>query len=142
MDSFIANFLKSQKVCVLSVMLPDGHIRGAAMHYAFDSDTQKIYMMTRSGSTKMQGLKKPGDSVEASVVVGFSEEEWTTMQIQGVVKKTEGADMVRAVEVYSKVFGEAGSGDEKKDAAVLEFDIRWWRYSKFKPEPPVILESK
>ncbi len=78
MNPEVLGFLGMHKVCSLSIVLPDGSPHGAALHFSHIVEPLTFYFSTEKGSRKCQGLLN-GEVGKASVVVGFSEEEWKTL---------------------------------------------------------------
>src|SRR3989304_6372676 len=84
MDKRVLEFLGKNRVSVLTTLLKDGTPHGAALHYSHKADPLELYFSTENTRKKCQTLRngKPG---KASVVIGFSEEEWITLQMDGEV---------------------------------------------------------
>lgn len=132
-DQRITNILEREKVAVLAVELPDGP-HAAAMHFVYDLDSRNIYFSTRNSSKKVTAVFP----AKASVVVGFSETDWETVQIRGTIDKVgEKEAKERLVAKYS--------GDAKHlgpESVYLKFTSSWWRYTDFKAQPLVMLEGQ
>lgn len=129
MDQKIVDFLGKERMAVLAIALADGTPHTAAMHFVFKDGV--IYFSTHSNSRKMQGLA----SAKASVTVGFNEQEWLTLQMDGTIEKTaEGKDLILA-----KYPETAKYMDES--AIFLKFTPTWHRYTNFKATPPEIIEG-
>src|SRR5690554_4884116 len=78
-------FLSTNRVCSLTTLLKDGSPHAAALHYSNTEDPWILYFSTENTSRKCEALLDGGVS-KASVVVGFSEEEWITLQMDGEVR--------------------------------------------------------
>jgi nitroimidazol reductase NimA-like FMN-containing flavoprotein (pyridoxamine 5'-phosphate oxidase superfamily) len=76
----ILAFLTKHRVCALATMLPDGMPHGAALHYSHKNSPFELYVSVDSTNRKCIGLLK-GEPVNGTVVIGFSEEEWLTLQM-------------------------------------------------------------
>jgi len=137
----ITDFLSSQRVGVLSVMLPDGSLHAAALHYSHRDDPLELYFSTENTSRKTQGLLG-GEITKAAVVVGFSEEEWLTLQMDGEVRAVlDASELATVQEVH---YGKhPGSAKYKDDPATifLAFTPHWWRYTDYNTELMTILSS-
>lgn len=142
MDGCIQDFLAKHRVGVLSVLLPDGTLHGATLHYSHNNEPLEFYFSTTRTSRKMQGLLK-GEVTVAAFVVGESEEEWLTFQADGeamaVITKEELSGVHRIH--YAK---HPSSAQYRDDAATifLRFVPKWWRFSDYNTEPVSTLSSE
>ena len=141
MDKKVFDFLKNHRVCSLTMLLRDGSPHAAALHYSHKSDPLELYFSTENTSLKIQALLD-GKSTKASVVVGFSEEEWITLQMDGEVKAIFDSGELKRVHVihYAKI---PDAEQYKNDPATifLKFIPEWWRYTDYNTDPPAILAS-
>lgn len=72
-----------------------------------------------------------GGSSKSSLVIGFSEEEWTTLQLEGEVEETFDEERKRATETFHEKF----KNDKSKlteENVFLKFTPSWWRYTELK----------
>jgi len=129
MDQKIVDFLNKERMSVLAIALADNTPHTAAMHFVYKDGV--IYFSTHASSKKVQGLT----SSKASVTVGFNEQDWITLQMDGQLEKTEsGKDLILA-----KYPENAKYMDES--AVFLKFTPTWHRYTNFKATPPEIIEG-
>ncbi|MEK7113009.1 MAG: pyridoxamine 5'-phosphate oxidase family protein [Patescibacteria group bacterium] len=142
MEKRILDFLIKHRVCSLTTTLPDGSPHAAALHYSHKNEPMELYFGTENTSVKCQALLD-GNPVKGSVVVGFSEEEWITLQMDGEVRAIVNKDELKAVH---KIHYQKHPNSEKyKDAPAtifLKFIPRWWRYTDFNSKPETILSSE
>lgn len=133
MDQRILKFLTKEKVCALSVCMPDGSCHSAAMHFTYHDGV--IYMGTHAASRKISGLST--GKVKASIVVGFSEQEWTTAQLDGEVEKID------AQPTKDIILAKYPEDEKQFDATTifLKFTPTWYRYTDYKTQPPTFIES-
>lgn len=138
----VSEFLSSNKVCVLTTLLKDGSPHGAAMHFSHNEDPLELYFSTEKTGIKCQALGN-GNSVKASVVVGFSEEEWVSVQMDGEVSAIlDDSELAKVHKIhYAKQPGSEKYKDEP-ETLFLKFVPRWWRYTEFKSSPWTILSSE
>lgn len=130
MDQKIIDFLHKERMAILAVSLPDGTPHTAAMHFVYQDGV--IYFSTHNSSKKATGLT----SSKASITVGFNEQDWITLQLDGQIEKTtEGKDLINA-----KYPENAKYMDE--NSIFLKFTPIWWRYSDFKSQPPIFLTNE
>jgi len=80
----ILNFLKKHPVCSLTTLLKDGLPHAAAVHYSHNENPMQLYSSTDKNSKKCEALLD-GNTTKASVVIGFSEKEWITLQMDGEI---------------------------------------------------------
>jgi len=141
MDSKIINFLKKERVCALSVILPNGAPHSAAVHYSHEENPLIFFIQTSSKSQKCSGLLN-GEIVKASVVVGFSEEDWLTLQMRGDIKII--SDHEELDKIYKIHYAKHPNAEKYKSDAetvFLEFVPSWWRYTDFNTDPETIIEK-
>lgn len=136
----VSAFLEKHPVCVFTILLPDGTPHSAALHFSHQETPFKLYFSTEKGSLKASGLQS-GETESASVVVGWSEEDYITVQMRGSAKHLLGDELVSAQKVhYAKHPGSAKWADDP-DTFFICFDVSWWRYSDLKSEEIFSSES-
>ncbi|MEK7503997.1 MAG: hypothetical protein AAB550_00640 [Patescibacteria group bacterium] len=133
MDQKAINLLKSERVCALSVCLPDGGCHNAAMHFSLNENPLTIYIQTENTSIKCQKLP-----TRASIVIGFSEETMQTLQLDGEIKKIEG-DLTEIHKIHYVKNPTAEQYKNDPGTVFLTFTPTWWRYSDYKNE--IFLEN-
>ena len=84
MDKKILDFIKKSRVSVLATVLVNGSPHVAAMHYSHGDNPLEIYFSVDKTSLKCQLLLKK-KKCQASVVIGFSEQDWLTLQMDGLI---------------------------------------------------------
>ena len=142
MDQKILDFLASHRVCSLTTLLSDDSPHAAAMHYSHKDEPLELYFSTENTSRKCQALLN-GKTTRASVVVGFSEEEWITLQMDGEVQAILDKDQLE--KIYKIHYPKHPSSEKyKNDPATifLKFTPSWWRYTDYNTKPPTIISSK
>lgn len=142
MDGKVLDFLKKEGVCSLTILLKDGSPHAAAMHYSHEDNPLILYFSTENTSRKCQALLD-GRFVKGTVVVGFSEKEWISLQMDGRIKVISNKKELTSVRKihYAK---HPDSEKYKDDPATifLAFTPTWWRYTEFKSDPMVIISSE
>lgn len=142
MEQAMVDFLTKNRVCALTTLLPDGSPHAAALHYSFKQTPFELYFSTENTSKKCEGLLN-GETVKASAVVGISEEEWITLQMDGTATLIKSTDDLAAIQTmhYAK---HPNSEKFKDDPATvfLKFTPVWWRYTDYTSKPPTILTSE
>lgn len=142
METQILDFLKNHRVCSLTVVLPDGTPHASALHYSHQENPLTFYFSTENTSRKCQGLLD-GTPAKASVVIGFSEEEWITLQMDGEVQAILDKQKLEPIKKihYAK---HPNSQQYEHDPATifLAFIPSWWRYTDYNTEPPTNISSQ
>lgn len=82
MNPKILAFLTKNRVCSLTTLLKNGSPHAAALHYSHQNNPLELYFSTEKHSRKCEALLN-GRSSGAAVVIGLSEEEWITLQLDG-----------------------------------------------------------
>jgi len=141
MNEGIKNFIKSNRICVVSVLRPDGSIHAATVHYSSNEDATEFYVATSRKSRKAESLLS-GESVKASMVIGFREEEMITYQMDGNISAiTDEVQLAPVKEIHYAMHPFAKKFEGDPETVFLIFKPEWWRYSAFKEKPPVFIES-
>lgn len=132
----VNNFLTRHRISVLSILLPDGTVHGATCHFVHTESPFQIIFVTEQDSRKVSGLLT-GQTAQAAVTVGFSEEEWVELQMSGTIKLVTESELVAAREAFEAKFG----GDLKSEKTLLIFIPAWWRFTEFKRADAEKIES-
>lgn len=133
MDQKVLDFLGKEMVAALTVMLPDGSPHGAAMHFACVHEPLTIYFSTHNSAKKASAAFP----AKAALVVGFSEQNWETIQFAGIIDRAE--EQTAKAALLAKYPGDAQHFSP--ESIYLKFMPSWWRYTDFKAQPPVIIEN-
>ncbi len=142
MDDRIIKFLKRHRIAVLTTLIKDDQPHSAALHYSFNENPFYFVFWTGSNSRKLSGLQKNVPS-KGSLVIGFSEEEWLTMQMEGEVKwVSEKSELDEVWPAYAEKYKERKTYYDSPDAVIVKFTPTWWRYSEVKPSPAVKISSE
>lgn len=142
MNEIILEFLSKHNVCALTTLLPDGFPHAAALHFSHSDNPLTLYFSTENTSRKCQGLLS-GETVKGSVVVGLSEEEWITLQMDGDVRAI--SDKVELDKAHSIHYAKHPNSAKYKDAPetiFLAFTPNWWRYADYNTKPLTLLSSE
>ncbi len=141
MEQKILEFLSTHRVCSLTTLLKDGTPHAAAVHYSHNVEPLELFFSTDKTSKKCQDLLT-GNSTKASVVVGFSEEEWKTLQMDGKLRAVAGTDELQHIHpLHYLKHPEAAKYKNDPDTIFLKFTPTWWRYSDYTTEPLTVIAS-
>lgn len=139
MNQKVIDFLNTERVSSLAVVMPDGSSHSAAMHYSFDSVKSSVYFLTEKTSQKCQAVAN-GKATASSVVVGFDEKDnKVTVQLDGQLRWVTDA---LELEVFKRVYFTKFPDSQKYDSpesAYLEFKIIKWKYSDYRSHPEQVL---
>ncbi|MEK7091328.1 MAG: hypothetical protein AAB887_02365 [Patescibacteria group bacterium] len=139
MDQKVVDFLTSERVSSLAVVMPDGTSHGATMHYCFDPAKNAVYFLTEASCEKCKAVAG-GRIALASVVVGFDEKDnKVTIQLDGQLTwETSTEELVQIKQVYFTKFPDTKKYDTP-DSAYLVFKIIKWKYSDYRVHPELVL---
>lgn len=142
MNQTILNFLSEERVGVISVILEDGAVHSATVHYSHDDSagSLKIYIQTSNDTLKVRPFLR-GHTGKGAITIGFSEEKWITLQMHGNVRTVLAENELE--EIYKIHYKKNPHAEKYKgpDTVFLEFTPTWWRYTDFNTEPETVLGS-
>lgn len=123
---------------MVSVVLEDGTLHSASIHYSHSENPFRIFMQTANTTIKAQPFLN-GQTGKGSFVIGFSEEEWLTLQMHGSIRSV--TDPNELEEIYKIHYGKFPEVEKYKgsETVTLEFVPQWWRYTDFNIVPPTII---
>lgn len=141
MNSELKDFLAKHRVAVLSLMQADNTLHSATVHYSCDFDQFTFYFQTRRETMKAQAALNSTNKT-AAMVIGFSEDEWITVQLHGTIEAvTDPAALERVYTVHYAKLPET-EAFRNAETVYLKFSPTWWRYSDFNTDPETIVVSK
>lgn len=140
MDKKVLDFLNKERVCALTVILPDGIPHSATMHFSLTEEPLRIIFSTDNASKKYEALKD--GYAKASVLIGFSEEEWITFQAEGELKELIGEEEIKkAKEIHYAKIPSSKEFENEPGTIFLEFSPSFWKYTDFNSKPPFTISS-
>ncbi len=88
------------------------------------------------------GALLKGEESKASVVLGFSEEEWITLQMDGEVRAILDKDELEKVhKIHYAKYPDSKKWKDDPSTIFLAFTPNWWRYTDYNTKPPTSLSS-
>ncbi len=139
MDQRILDFIKNNRVTAFTTMLKDGMPHSAALHYSFNGDTQEFYISTSSDTRKCELLKEAG-TCKASAVIGLSEEEWITLQMEGIAEIiNDPAEITFVQNIHYAMHPNSAKFKDDPLTIFFKFKPTWYRYTDFNNHPPLEL---
>ena len=139
MNPKILNFLKNEKLCVLSVLLEGNQPYGAVMHYSVQENPLKLYIQTSKTTTKAKPFLE-GGSGKAAVTIGFNDHDWVALQMTGNLNMVS-QDHLEEVSKIHYLQHPGAEVHRRPDTIFLEFVPTGWKYTDFKPTPITILKE-
>jgi general stress protein 26 len=138
MDKRALEYLKTQRVGVLAVEMPDGAPHAATVHFAHSEDPLLFIFMTNRKYRKFEPVKD-GREARASLVIGTEEGINKTIQMDGVLKESTDAALI---DIYRQKFPEKDLSNLVEKDVILTFMPTWWRFSDFNaPEGKLVVSS-
>src|SRR3989344_1314087 len=139
MDKNILDLLTKERVCSLTILV-DSNPHASAMHFSHKDDPLILYFSTESTSRKCKSVLEEGNA-KASVVVGFSEEDWLTMQMNGEVSLVDNETLKEVKKIHYLKHPKSQKYENDPETIFLQFKPSWWRYSDLKTDPPLYISS-
>lgn len=134
----IFDYLHTQRIGVVAVAMLDGSPHAATVHFAYMQEPLQLLMMTNRNYKKCEPIIANGEA-RASFVVGFSETEMRTLQMDGTLAF---ADEAAVSASYFDRFPEKRERYNAPDDVFLMFTPTWWRFTDFKaPKEERIITS-
>ena len=135
-------FLEQNRVCSLSTQLLDDSPHGAAMHYSSQRKPLLLYFSADRTNKKADRLLK-GKLTKASVVIGFSEEEWITLQLDGMLELVSDKKEIDGIKkIHYQKIPTSQEFENEPGTIFLKFTPSWWRYTDYNTDPPEEVEGK
>lgn len=108
------------------------------MHFSHNENPLQLYFSTESTGKKVQGLLK-GEVGKGSVVLGFSEEEFVTLQMDGEVAAIlDSLELKKAKDIHYSKIPTAKKYENEPETLFVKFIPKWWRYTDYKTNPLTI----
>lgn len=133
----VLEFLKGKRVCVLATVGENNVPQTAVVHFSHQEDPLEFYFFTSKDSRKAKNALK--DS-KASVVVGWDEDEFITVQMDGEVHVLQGEDLQKMQTIHFAKFPSREKFKDDEDSEFLVFTPKWIRYTNIKTSPKTIEE--
>lgn len=142
MDKKILDFLAKHRLSSLTTLLKDGSPHASVLHYSHQENPLEIFFSCDNTSLKCEAILE-GKSTKASVVIGFSEEEWVTFQMDGDIAMVSDVGELKVIQDrhYVKHPNSAAFKDIPT-TFFLKFTPKWWRYTDYNTKPYTILSSE
>jgi uncharacterized protein YhbP (UPF0306 family) len=141
MQQEILGYLSSQRIGVLAVEMADGSPHAATLHYANNGSGDMFFFKTDRAYRKSEALLSKA-IVRASIVIGFSESEMKTLQLDGEARLLEEDTQGVFESAYYGKFPEKRKLERDPNAVCFVFMPNWWRFTDWtKPKGKSIILS-
>lgn len=130
-------FLDTHRVGVLAVLQPSGEPHAAVMHFSVNPAGPELYFSTDRNSVKVSGL---GQQDAAAFATGWSEEDWTTIQLRGTLRAAVSSELESIHARHYKKHPQSEAFRDDPDTVFLILRPTWLRYSDLSVLPAIIEE--
>lgn len=125
----VQQFLQTERICVLSVLLPNNSVHSAPLVYWYDVPSGRVYMSTDKNSEKMSWRREGKAGTQASLVIGGQEGLPLLVQMRGLLEAVDARQVpVRVKQAYVEITGESGDPSNATNTFIM-FTPTWFRYS-------------
>lgn len=137
----VIEYIESQRVSVLSFEMLDGSPHGSTVHFAYDPDSNVFFFETSLGYRKSEVLLGK-EKTRASLVIGVTESEMKTLQIDGECRILKDEEKELFDKVYFAKFPDKKEKNYGKPIVLFLFTPNWWRFTDWTtPDGKVIIGS-
>ena len=137
----ILGYIKTQRVGVLAVEMPDGSPHAATVHFAHTEEPLRFFFETYRDSRKAEALFGR-EVTRASFVIGSDESAMKTLQFDGEIRLLQ-SDETAAKDLYLGKFTEKKEKSKDPKFIFFVFVPKWWRFTDWRtPKGKVIITSE
>ncbi len=139
MQKEILEYLNTQRTAVIAIEMLDGAPHAATVHFAHTEEPVIFLFETEKAYKKAEALLGR-ESSRASLVIGTTEADKKTLQLDGTVQLlTDSEENLK--QLYLKKFPEKEKKSRDGKFIFFKFVPSWWRYTAWKLEGKVIYSS-
>ncbi|MBK9745822.1 MAG: pyridoxamine 5'-phosphate oxidase family protein [Chloroflexi bacterium] len=132
------DFISTNRLCVISTICYDGTPHSSVMHYSVTHNPLTLYFSTDDRSTKIDNIKS---SPSTSVVIGWSEIDWITVQLRGKSRViTVSSEVATAKRVHYAIHPNSQKFENDPHTVFIEFTPQYGRFSDLGVLPEIIAE--
>lgn len=135
--SIVIDFLQDHRIAALATA-SKGNIHASAVHYSFIENPLTLFFQTDATTRKAQDLLD-GNPAKAAAVIGISETEWKTLQMEGLLEKISDKQKAKQImQIHHDRF--PGVLEYLHETTIfIQFIPTWWRYTDFTTTPKTVL---
>lgn len=130
----ILDFMKTQKLMVLSTIHPNGSPEAAVMEFA-ETDKLELIFDTFTTYRKYPNLKA---NPRVAAVIGW--DEGITIQYEGLARELSGGEKEKAVQLRIAKMPHAAKFAAMKEVVHFKISPIWIRYADYSKEPWEVFE--
>lgn len=131
----ILDYIKKEKVGVLSTVTPDGKPEAAVMAISQTDDLELIFQTPKS-YRKYVNLKK---NPSVAVAFGWDMEEFITVQYEGIAKEAKGKEIDECRKIHVAKNPKSADYAYLADNKYFIIKPKWIRYWDFKTDEKFVL---
>jgi uncharacterized protein YhbP (UPF0306 family) len=124
----VLDYLKTQRVGVIAMEMPDGAPHAATVHFFHTEVPLVFYYETLSDTFKAKALNNKS-KVRSSFVVGTVEGEMKTLQLDGEAELLSGTGLANFKKLYFAKFPEKADKADDHKVIYFKFTPSWWRFT-------------
>lgn len=133
-------FVESARVSAISTVTSNDGPHVTVMHHSCLRSPFRIIYSADKGSTKYANVLVNSKS---AVVVGWSEQDWITVQLRGTTTAvTDPDELILAKIRHYAIHPNSRKFEHDPSTVFLKFEPSWIRYSDLGVAPPVIEEAQ
>ncbi|MBI2546191.1 pyridoxamine 5'-phosphate oxidase family protein [Candidatus Woesearchaeota archaeon] len=129
----IVEFLKQNKVAVLSTITPDGKPESATVEYVL-TDKLEIIFNTFATYRKYRNLK---NNASVAIVVGFKDK---TVQYEGLAGEAKGKEQEECKKLHASSIKHKTKFHEMPETRYFKVSPKWIRYADYSKKPWELFE--
>jgi len=137
----IISFLKKHRISGVATIMPDGIMpHNKVMHYSMWENPLKLLFCTDDRSISVQNISL---NHNMSVVVGWSEEEWITVQMRGEAKVIDTPfELASAKKIHYANYPSSQKFDKDSHTVFIVFTPSWIKISDVNSDPSLLERLK
>ncbi len=128
MNQEILDYLKTQRVGVLAVEMPDGSPHAATVHFAYTENPLIFYFETYREYRKAEPILK-NEMTRASFVIGATEQDMKTLQLDGEVRLVTDKKIIEDIYLVKFPNKKAKLAADPEKIIFFSFTPTWWRFT-------------
>ena len=139
--SEVIEYLKTQRIGVLTVEMLDGSPHGATVHFAHTDEPLVFYFETYREYRKAEPILAQR-TTRATFVIGVSEDDRKTLQLDGTLELIKPEEKGLFDRIYLGKFPDKLEKSKDPKSIFFKFTPHWWRFSDWtRKEGKLIIDS-
>jgi len=121
-------YIRANKVCVLTTVINDGGPHSAAMFYAFDANEKIFYFLADMNDMKCEALSEQTETF-SSMVIGQDPDDWRSLQLRGSIVMVPIAEEDFLIKKFFVEMPQLKNFIDHEDRVILKFTPAWWKFT-------------